>query len=97
MFKCFCVMLNKIFIFFILLLFSNCKLNQVTKTHGVQYLERKQDLPQCTGEVMLSAQSLHVTICHHRMASTFELGDDQVFKKNALKDNGRDLGKTELE
>lgn len=36
-------MLNKIFIFFILLLFSNCKLNQVTKTHGVQYLERKQN------------------------------------------------------
>ena len=58
------------------------------------YPERKQDLPQCTGEVMLSSQSLHVTICH-RMASTFELGDDQVFKKNALKDNGRDLGKTE--
>ena len=45
---------------------------------------------------MLSAQSLHVTTCHHRMASTFELGDDQVFKKNALKDNGRDLGKTEF-
>ena len=46
---------------------------------------------------MLSAQSLYVTICHHRMASTFELGDDQVFKKNALKDNGRDLGKTEFQ
>ena len=45
---------------------------------------------------MLSAQSLRVTTCHPRMASTFELGDDQVFKKNALKDNGRDLGKTEF-
>ena len=28
----------------------------------------------------------------YRMASTFELGDDQVFKKNDKKENGRDFG-----
>ena len=39
---------------------------------------------------------IHVTICY-RMASTFELGDDQVFKKNAIKDNGRDLGEEYLD
>lgn len=43
MFKYFCVMLNKLFVFSILLLFSNCKFNQVSKTHGIQYLEKKQN------------------------------------------------------
>jgi len=30
----------------------------------------------------------------YRMASTFELGDDQVFKKNDKKENGRDFAAT---
>ena len=29
----------------------------------------------------------------YRMASTFELGDEQVFKKNKEKENGRNFGK----
>ena len=29
----------------------------------------------------------------YRMASTFELGDEQVFKRNEKKENGRDFGK----
>ena len=28
----------------------------------------------------------------YRMASTFELGDEQVFKRNEKKENGRDFG-----
>ena len=28
----------------------------------------------------------------YRMASTFELGDEQVFKKNKEKENGRNFG-----
>ena len=29
----------------------------------------------------------------YRMASTFELGDEQVFKRNEKKENGRDFGR----
>ena len=35
--------MNKIFIFFIILLFSNCTINKVVNHHGVHYLEKKQE------------------------------------------------------
>ena len=45
-----------------------------------------------------SSSSKHVprkkrSVSVYRMASTFELGDEQVFKANDKKENGRDFGK----
>lgn len=33
----------------------------------------------------------------YRMASSFELGDEQNFRKNDLKENGRDFGKMDID